>query len=272
MTVDSHVHLFPDRLEAAVRAFFTDRLGYVDWAYPTDHDEVCAQLAAEGIDEAWTLPYAHKPGVADGLNDAMATVVAEQSGGPVRIVAGATTHPGDADPVAPVRRAVEGLGARVLKLHCSVGDYQPDDARLDAVWAYVSATRLPVVVHAGHAITGHTDTDELAPIDRVAQRWPEARVIIAHCGHHAVAEAVALAARHPAVHVDLTPVVSEPVAVTAEQLLTIAPKVLFGSDAPNTFVPAATSRAYLQALGLPDDVRSAIEGGNAKRLEAEVRP
>lgn len=271
MIVDSHVHLFPERLEAAVRAFFTDRLGYTAWAYPTDHDEVCAQLAGEGIEEAWTLPYAHKVGVADGLNDAIAKVAADQAGGPVRIVTGATTHPAEEDPVAPLRRAVEELGARVLKLHCSVGDYQPDDPRLDPVWAYASEVRLPAVLHAGHAISGHTNTDELAPVGRVAERWPEARLIIAHCGHRAVAGAVALAARHPAVHVDLTPVVSELVGAGPEDILRVRDKVLFGSDAPNTFVPATDSLARLRAMDLPQEVEEAVCGGNARRLQSEVR-
>jgi predicted TIM-barrel fold metal-dependent hydrolase len=271
VTVDSHVHLFPARLQAAVRGFFFEQLGYEAWVYPTDHDQVCARLAADGIEEAWTLPYAHKPGVADGLNDAMAAVAAQQADGPVRIVPGATTHPDDADAVAPVRRAVEEHGARVLKLHCSVGGYEPDDPRLDPVWAYASEIRLPAVVHAGHAISGHTATDELAPLGRVAERWPEARLIIAHCGHQAVGEAITLAARHAAVHVDLTPVVSEPVGAAREDLLRLPGKVLFGSDAPNTFVPAADGLGRLRAMDLPADIEAAIRGGTARRLVAEVR-
>lgn len=271
MTVDSHVHLLPERLSAAVRRFFADRLGYEAWAYPDDHDTVCVRLAEEGVEEAWTLPYAHKPGVSDGLNQATATIAAHQADGPVRIVAGATTHPGDHDPVDAVRRAVEDLGARVLKLHCSVGDYSPDDPRLDPVWAYTSSIALPTVVHAGHAISGHTDDNELDPIATVAGRWPQARIIIAHCGHRAAATALDLVARHRELYVDLTPVVFETVVAPPGAVAAVGDKVLFGSDAPNTFVTVTDSLAWVAGMGLDPTVHAAVTGGNARRLQAEIR-
>ena len=108
--VDSHVHLLPGRLGAKVRTIFTDVGGY-DLAYPADHAAVCEQLAAEGVAVVWTLPYAHRPGVADSLNRAStATAAADLA---VQVVAGATVHPGDDAPVTLVRRAVEDDGARV---------------------------------------------------------------------------------------------------------------------------------------------------------------
>lgn len=271
MIVDSHIHLLPERLGTAVRRFFADRLGYESWAYPADHHAVCALLADEGVEEAWTLPYAHKPEVSSGLNQATATIAANQADGPVRIVSGATTHPGDDDPVDAVRRAVEDLGARVLKLHCSVGDYSPDDPRLDPVWAYTSEIALPTVVHAGHAISGHTDADEFAPIATVADRWPQARIIIAHCGHAAAATALDLVARHREVYVDLTPVVSDPVLTPPGAVPAVADKVLFGSDAPNTFVTVTESLAWVTGMGLDPSVHAAVTGGNALRLQAEIR-
>ncbi|MGI8752807.1 MAG: amidohydrolase family protein [Acidimicrobiales bacterium] len=271
MTVDSHIHLLPERLGAAVRRFFADRLGYEAWAYPADHHAVCARLAEEGVEEAWTLPYAHKPDVSDGLNQATATIAAGQEDGPVRIVAGATTHPGDDEPVETVRRAVEDLGARVLKLHCSVGDYSPDDPRLDAVWAYTSSISLPTVVHAGHAISGHTAETELEPIATVARRWPQARIIIAHCGHAAAATALDLVARHRELYVDLTPVVFEAVLAPPGAVAAVGDKVLFGSDAPNTFVTVTDSLAWVAGMGLDPATHAAVTGGNARRLQAEIR-
>ncbi|MDQ2729221.1 MAG: amidohydrolase family protein [Actinomycetota bacterium] len=271
MTIDSHIHLLPERLGTAVRRFFAERLGYEAWAYPLDHHAVCARLAGEGVEEAWTLPYAHKPEVSKGLNQATSTIAAGQADGPVRIVAGATTHPGDDEPVDAVRRAVEDLGARVLKLHCSVGDFSPDDPRLDPVWAYSSSIGLPTVLHAGHAISGHTDETELAPIVTVAQRWPQARIIIAHCGHAAAATALDLVARHHQLYVDLTPVVSEPVNAPPAVVAAVGHKVLFGSDAPNTFVTVTESLAWLAGMGLDPAVHAAVTGGNARRLQAEIR-
>src|SRR5690349_9673400 len=108
--VDAHIHLLPGRLGEKVRAFFETRLSE-ELAYPLDHDAVRARLAGEGVGQAWTLPYAHKPGVAAGLNAATAAVAARP--GPLRLVGGATVHPGDDDPAGVVRQAVEEYGLRV---------------------------------------------------------------------------------------------------------------------------------------------------------------
>ena len=182
------------------------------FAYPADPAEACDRLAAEGITEAWSLPYARRPGSAADLNQAMARFAAAHADGAgVKVIGGCTVHPADGQPARLVRTAVEDLGLRVLKLHCSVGDFRPDDRRLDPVWEYVSAVALPVVLHAGHAPDGHTEAAELAPVATVARRHPEARIIIAHCGHAASDVALRLVAEHPGVHADLTPVLHQPV-------------------------------------------------------------
>ena len=94
--VDAHVHLLPPRLQAAIRGFF-DRHGIDSgrFAYPADHGEVCDRLAAEGISEVWSLPYARRPGSAAELNASMAALAAARRGGPVRVIGGCTVHPGD---------------------------------------------------------------------------------------------------------------------------------------------------------------------------------
>jgi predicted TIM-barrel fold metal-dependent hydrolase len=270
--VDAHVHLLPPRLGEAIRAFFAQNgLGADTWRYPLDHGEVTRRLAAEGVTQAWSLPYARRPGTAAALNEASAAIAAALAAGPVEIVAGATVHPADDDPAGIVRAGVEGDGLRVLKLHCAVGDYRPDDPRLDPVWAYVSEIRLPVVVHAGHAVSGHTAAAEIAPLAVVAARWPDARVIVAHCGYGAVDATLDLVAAHPHVHADLTPVVHDPVALPGDRVAALAGRLLFGSDCPNTAVTVTQSLAALDQLGLGAEALTAIHQGNARRLQAGIR-
>ena len=271
--VDAHVHLLPPRLQAAIRGFFHSRGFPADgFAYPADPAEACDRLAEEGIGAAWSLPYARRPGSAAELNQAMARFAAGHAdGAAVRVIGGCTVHPADDRPAALVRTAVEDLGLRVLKLHCSVGDFTPDDRRLDPVWAYVSAVALPVVLHAGHAPGGHTQAAELAPVATVARRYPAARVIIAHCAHPATAAALRLAAEYPGVYADLTPVIDERAEIPAGQLAALAGKVLFGSDAPNTALPVTQLLDGLATDGIPEAARELITGGNARRLQAEIR-
>jgi uncharacterized protein len=273
--VDAHVHLLPPRLQAAIRGFFHAR-GFPShqFAYPADPAEACDRLAAEGVGEVWSLPYARRPGSAAELNTAMARFAAGHGdGAAVKVIGGCTVHPADDRPADLVRTAVQDLGLRVLKLHCSVGDFTPDDRRLDPVWEYVSAVALPVVLHAGHAPDGQTEAAELAPVGTVARRHPAARIIIAHCGHAASDAALRLVAEHPAVHADLTPVLHQPVRPAPAALAGVAGKVLFGSDAPNTALTVSALLAGLAGAdgGLTEADRAAITGGTARRLLSEIR-
>jgi uncharacterized protein len=264
--VDAHTHLLPGRLAEKVRAFFGPIAD--DLVYPLDHGVVRERLAAEGIDEIWTLPYAHKPGVAEGLN--VSTAIIARQPGPLNVVGGATVHPGDDRPADIVRRAVGDHGLRVLKLHCSVGDFNADDPGLEEVWRLAADIRLPVVVHAGHDPSGRTDGTELAPVDTVARHHPDAVIVIAHCGFPAVDDALDLVERHPGVHADLTPVIHEAPTVPEERMATVAGKLLLGSDAPNTAVPAGDLVVAVRSLPLPTGTIEAITGGTARRLGSQL--
>jgi predicted TIM-barrel fold metal-dependent hydrolase len=158
----------------------------------------------------------------------------------------------------------------VLKLHCSVGDHQPTDPRLDPVWDYVESIRLPVVVHAGHGIDGMTEVDELGPIDEVARRHPEARIVIAHCGHRASAAALDLLEQHDHVHADITPVVRELVEIPPGRAAAAAHKLLLGTDTPNTCIRATTVVEQVRSWHLDAVAEAAVLGGTAARLQAEI--
>lgn len=268
--VDTHVHLLPGRLGTKVRAVFEAGGAGPLLVYPADHAVVLDRLAAEGVDRVWSLPYAHKPGVAAGLNDASAATAAEFSAGPVAVTGGCTVHPGDEDPVGIVRHAVDLLGLRVLKLHCSVGSFALDDPRLDPVLAFSAERRLPVVIHLGHGTHGRTAVEELPPLDRVASRHPTAPLVVAHAGHAAARATMALLDRHRELHVDLTPVVAERPDLDAEHVAAHPGRVLFGSDAPNTGRTVTQGLDWLDTMGLPEAALAAILGGNADRLTGAV--
>lgn len=267
--VDSHVHLLPDRLARRVRAFFEQHITQV-FAYPLDHAAVVAMHQAAGIDTIWSFPYAHKAGVARGMNLASAEIARKHSSEAMTIIGGATVHPRDAEPAEVVREAVEGLGLRVLKLHCSVGDFAPDDPALAEVWEYVSRHRIPVVVHAGHAVSGHTAGAELDPLERVAQCHPDARIVIAHAAHPHGLRALDVVEQYPSVYADLTPVVSETVALPRERVERLAHKLLLGTDAPNTTLSARECIDHIKRWHLSTEAEAAILGANARRLMRAV--
>jgi predicted TIM-barrel fold metal-dependent hydrolase len=123
---------------------------------------------------------------------------------------------------------------------------------------------VPTVVHAGHGIDGRTDGAELAGLDRVASRFPGAPLIIAHSAHPATAAACALVERHANVHVDLTPCVTDVVALDDAFIEAFPDRVLFGSDAPNTALRVEDGIARVRRLSAR--TQDAVLGGNGRRL------
>jgi uncharacterized protein len=257
------VHLLPGRLGEKVREFFTAHISGT-LAYPNDHGAVLDALAAAGVSLAWHLPYAHKPGVAAGLNVASAELVSTWRSHPVSLVGGIAVHPGDESPSRLVGSAIDDLGLRVVKLHCSVGDFEVDDPRLEQMWQLVAARSVPVVVHAGHDLSGETRAGEVAGIDRIAARFPAAAIVIAHAAHPDTSAALAVVEWHDNVYVDLTPRVGDLVDVSDDALERLHERVLFGSDLPNTQVTIEANLARLASLSAA--ARTAIGSANAHRL------
>lgn len=269
--VDSHVHLLPGRLGEKVRAFFDAGIGSrMQLAYPNNHDYVVDSLHREGVDAFWTLPYAHKPGVARGLNEASAATAQQFAEAPIQIVPGLTVHPGDDDAVSIVQDGVDSLALRVLKLHCSVGSFTIDDSHLKPVFAFANERRLPVIVHLGHNVNGRTEAEELPSIAKVSDDYPDVPMILAHCGHHSAPTALQLMREHPSLYADLTPVVSEFPDVDVESLEELSDRILFGTDAPNTTISVTECLQWLTEMNLSRNALSSIVGENASRLTSQV--
>lgn len=259
--VDAHTHLFPERLAAAIRAFFVQRISGDIFHYPFHWPAARAVLVEAGVGRCWSLPYVRKPGSASALNRWMA----ETFGSDPFVEPGATVHPGD-DVARVADEALGTLGLRLFKLHCAVGDYPLTDRRLDPLWARVSGSGTPVVVHLGHASEGTTTAGELGDLDTVAGRWPRARIILAHCAAPAVDGGLALLRRHPNLHADLTPVVFDVAPLRPGALVGLEDRILFGSDVPNVVVRVEEAMAAVRALGMDPSHETLVLGGNADRL------
>src|SRR5688572_18024760 len=101
------------------------------------------------------------------------------------LVPGATFHPGDEDLPALVQSALVDLGLRVVKLHCSVGQFSPADPRLEPLWETAAGLGVPVVTHAGQASPGVAAAEEVEQLIPVLRRHPGLRLVLAHSGHTA---------------------------------------------------------------------------------------
>ncbi len=260
--IDAHVHLLPERLSAAIRRFFGAELAPA-LLYPHEPKAARACLLAAGVQRCWSLPYVRRAGAASALNRWMAETFA---GDPV-VVPGATLHPAD-DVAGVLAEALDDLQLPVVKLHCSVGEYEPDDPRLDLLWRRVSAGGHPVVVHAGHAVSGTTTAMEIEALGRVAHRWPDARIIVAHCGTPAVEATLALLRSTRSVYADLTPVTPMLAPITRTTIAGLERRLLFGSDAPNGTVSIEKAIAHIRTLELDPGDEAAVLGSTAEQLLA----
>jgi len=258
--VDAHTHLLPDRLGRAIRAFFTQAIPPDSFPYPPEPDAARAALLAAGVARCWSLAYVRRPGTAAGLNRWMA----ETWGTDTVVEPAGTVHPGD-DVAAVVDEAL-GLGLRLFKLHCAVGSFSLEDERLTPLWARLSDRGVPVVVHLGHSVAGPTEPEELAALERVATRWPDVRIVLAHLAAPSVREALAVLRRHRSLHADLTPVVFALAPVSAGDLDGVTDKILFGSDLPSLGLPFGEVVDHVRRLGLPPAEMQAVLSGNADRL------
>jgi predicted TIM-barrel fold metal-dependent hydrolase len=259
--VDAHTHLFPERLARAIRAFFVQYVSSDAFHYPFGWKEARAVLKAAGVSRCWTLPYVRQPNSARALNRWMAETFAADA----FVEPGATVHPGD-DVRAVVDEALDVLELRLFKLHCSVGNFSLTDDRLDALWRRLSTHGVPVVVHLGQSVAGNTEAGELDDLETVARRWPEARIILAHCAAPAVDEALALLRRCPNLHADLTPVVFHLAPLRPGSLAGLEERILFGSDIPNVVVRVEEAVSAIRGLGLTAQHEALVLGGNANRL------
>lgn len=262
--VDCHVHLFPERLARAVRQAL-ERYGLGPFAYPLDHEHVLERLVAAGVSMVWSLPYAHAPGVASGLNAAMAELARELTSRELEVTGGMTAHPQDRDPAATIAEGV-AYGLRVVKLHCSVGRYDIEDPGFAGMWEAITHHRLPVVIHLGHATSGRTQADEVAGLGAVAARHPTIPLIVAHAGHPSERATAALMHAFPNVYTDTTPVDDRPADLALARFGPFADRILFGSDVPNTSRTVETSIEDVQRLLGADSVRQMAR--TAQRLLA----
>jgi len=265
--VDAHVHLFPDRLFAAVRRWF-DQYGWpIRYRFPAP--AVAAHLLDRGVAHIVALHYAHKPGMARDLNAWMAAFCRATP----RVTGTATVFPGEPGAAAILAEGF-ALGLRGVKLHCHVQCFAPDAPALHEVYEACVAARVPLVMHAGREPASPAyacDPHALCSaerVDRVLRAHPHLRLCVPHLGADEYDAYERLLDRHENLWLDTTMMLAEFFPGHAPRRLVEArpDRILYGTDFPN--IPYAWDRELVRiaAWGLPDEALARILGGNARTL------
>ncbi len=265
--VDAHVHLFDDQLFEAIWRWF-DRWGW-PIRYKLFAPEVIEFLRSRGVAEIVAMSYAHKPGVAEGMNRLMAEICRAHPA----VTGLGTVFPGEPDARGVVERAF-AAGLAGVKLHCHVQCFAPDAAELDEIYRTCAEHGRPLVMHAGREPKSpgyRCDPHAICSAERVARvlgAHPKLELVVPHLGADEFDAYARLLERVDNLWVDTTMALAGyfpgPVPY---RLLEVRPeRVLYGTDFPN--IPYAWDRELrrIAASGIPERTLARVLGENARAL------
>ncbi|HET7735812.1 MAG TPA: amidohydrolase family protein [Nocardioidaceae bacterium] len=267
---DVHVHFLPERVQAKVWEQFDLGGPLIGRPWPiryrgTDTERV-VRLRALGVRRFSALSYAHRPGMAEFLNDWAADFADRVP----ECLRSATFFPEDGVGEYVEKRL--DAGAEIFKVHVQVGAFDLRDPRLDAVWGLLAEAGTPVVIHAGSGPVG-TEFTGPDPMRSVLGRHPRLTAVIAHMGSPEYREFHELAERFPRVHLDTTMIWTTFFEDAAPyppdlvpRLLDLGDRVLLGSDFPNIPYAYGHQLEVIERLGLGDGWLRAVCWENGSRL------
>jgi hypothetical protein len=198
----------------------------------------------------------HEP---DGYPPANDRVLAEAAASDGRLTAFCRLDP-KRDAVAEARRCLEA-GARGIKLHPRAEGFELRDPEVEPIFALAHERRLPLVIHAGRGIpTLARDAVDLA------ERYPEARIVLAHAAICDLNWLWRVIPRHPNLLIDTA--WWHPVDLAALFALVPPGQLVFGSDLPyfTPFMSATMAVRFGLQVGLSQEQLAGILGSQGERL------
>jgi predicted TIM-barrel fold metal-dependent hydrolase len=247
--VDFHVH------RPSTRGMW----GLAEYA-PEDY---LALMDAMGVDASVILPLDGLVHDARSGNDEVAEWCAAA---PERLLPFCTVAPREHGAADELRRCVEALGMRGLKLHPWLQGFHPLEPFMEPVCREAARLGVPILIHDG---TPPYSTP--LQIARLAARHPDVRFVLGHGGLYDLwPEAIAAVRRHPNVYACMTSL--HPLAMRALVHDLPPERLLFGTDAG---LAASGAHGYalerweeLRELGLDPEVeRQIVQGTPAALLE-----
>lgn len=199
-------------------------------------------------------------------NDDVAKVVAQA---PERFFGVASVDLRDpVEAVAELRRCVEGLGFKALRLLPWLWGLPMNDRHYYPLYVACVELGIPFCTQVGH--TGPLRTSEtgrpIPYLDDVALDFPDLVIVGGHIGYPWTEEMIALARKYPNVYIDTSAytVRRYPEALVDYLKGRGRTKVLFGSNFP--MITAEQALKELSSLELDDEATEMFLGGNAQRV------
>lgn len=263
--IDSHVHIFPRSYFSALWKWF-DQNGW-PMRYRLSSSRVLGFLLSHGVRHVIAFQYAHKPGIARGLNHYMAEKCLEFGS---RVTGLATVYPGEKDAAIILREAfAAGLGGLKLHAHVQCFDMNSDD--MGCLFECCRANNKPVVMHAGRepkSTAYRCDPYELCSaekVERVLLDFPDLKLCVPHLGFDETRAYRRLIDAYDNLWLDTAMVIAEyfPIEGGVDLGRYRPDRVMYGSDFPN--IPYAWDRELkiLARANLPGEAMEQITHNNA---------
>jgi predicted TIM-barrel fold metal-dependent hydrolase len=265
--IDAHVHVFPDRLMGAVRAWF-DAHGW-PVRYRLDSEALIEFLLRRGIEHLVLLLYAHRPGMARDLN----RYVAGLCRGQPRVTGLATVFPGEPG-AAEILEEGFALGLAGVKLHQHVQCFEADSAGVREVCRVCAGADKPLLAHLGReprSPSYRCDPHALcaaAHVERLLVEFPGLRLCVPHLGADEFAAYRRLCGKFDNLWLDTTMMLAGYFRGLQPPPLTEYPedRLLYGTDFCH--LPYAWDRELrrIRDLDLPPARLEKLLAGNARTL------
>ena len=170
--------------------------------------------------------------------------------------------------VAEIRRCVNELGFKAIRLLPWLWELPPDDRRFYPVYTACAELGVPFCTQVGHTgpMFGSSYGRPIPHIDNVALDFPELTIVGGHIGYPWTDEMIALATKYPNVYIDTS---AYKISRFPPQLVTYMrkhgrKKVLFGSNWP--MISPGDCLKQLDSLQLDDEAKALFLHDNAVRV------
>jgi len=266
--IDSHVHIFPDKILSSVWSWFDRHAWKI--RYKMDSTHLIQYLLDHGVSHVVALQYAHKPGMSEFLNSYMAKKCQEFKG---RVTGMATVFPGE-DNADQILINAFSQGLKGVKLHAHVQCFDMNNKSMDVIYHTCEKKNKPIVMHVGKEPKSEEyacDPYEICNAEKleiILENYPKLKICVPHLGFDELIEYKELIEKYDTLYLDTAMVLTDYFhmenRIGLEHYRT--KRIMYGSDFPN--IPYAWDRElkWLDQSSLSFEDMQSVLYGNAERF------
>lgn len=272
--IDSHIHIFPEK-QAKIVYEWVKKLGFeLEEIY--DPKEVSNYLEKSGVDQAFVLNFAHKPGMAEKINNWTISICENNE----KLIPFGTVHAKGPKVREEAERVLE-RGCKGLKLHPPAQRFNPLNEELKSTYELFADEGKPIIFHCG--FFEDADFHEYSRpehFEKIAEEFPSLKICLAHVCHFFTEKTAAgdltILDEYDNVFFDTAHWFSDAFRDNYEppfnyKDLKLAfekypDRFLFGSDFPTTGIEIKEQVENLLSLEIDEEILRKISAENAEKL------